>query len=233
MGTTSTLAEPTGLSSRVVGTCMIAAPVALLVGELLHPAAQHDAAAQLQVLGHNPARQYAAHRIFIVALILVVPALLGLANLLGARRAAWGQVGLGLGIAGTVAAFAGAELVTWQVGKAAEADAAAMTALLERLNTSAGFAPLLGLAFAIPVGFLVLGAGLHLARAVAPWQAVVVGGAPLVLLVAEFAYAPKAAIAVPALAFAVGLGSVGLGSVGLGSVGLGSVGLGSVGLGPR
>jgi hypothetical protein len=208
----STLSTPTGLSRTVVSVCMLAAPVALLVGEVLHPDARRDAAAQLQVLSTTATRQYAAHVTFLVALILFVPALLGLAQLLADKRAAWGRAGLGLGIAGTVglAAFAGAELVTWQIGKAAGSDSAAMTALLERLNTSPGYAPLLVVSFAFPIGFAVLAAGLYLAKAVAPWQALLLGAAPLATLIAEFAYAPKPAIIMPAIAFVVGLVSVGL-----------------------
>lgn len=201
-----------GINRTVVGTCMLAAPVVLLVGELMHPDAQRDAAAQLQVLSTNADRQYAAHLTFLIALILFVPALHGLGQLLPNRRAAWSRVGLGLGVAGTVglAAFAGAELVTWQIGNAATGDAAAMTTLLERLNRSPGFAPLLILSVGFPIGFAVLGAGLYLSRAVASWQAVLIGAAPLVTLIAEFAYAPKPAIALPAAAFVAGLGSVGV-----------------------
>lgn len=121
-----------------------------LSGELLHPQVKSDAAAQLEVLRANADEQYASHMLFVFSLLLIVPAVLGLAHMLSAHRPGWGHVGAGLGLLGALvlAAFAGAELFAWQVGTAPETDATAMTALLDRVNESAGIAPLFGLAFA-------------------------------------------------------------------------------------
>jgi hypothetical protein len=191
---------------------MLAAPAILLAGELVHPRMKQDSAAQLQVLSEQADRQYVAHLLFLVSLVLFVPVLIGLVDRLGDERAAWGHVGAGLGLLGTIvlAAFAGAELVTWQVGKAPAADAAAMTALLDRANESAGILPLFALAAAFPLAFSVLAVGLYLARRAAAWEALLLGVAPIALLVAEFGGAPRIAVGIPAAAFLVGLGSMGL-----------------------
>jgi hypothetical protein len=69
---------------------------------------------------------------------------------------------------------------------------------------------MLMVSFAFLTGYAVLAAGLYLARAVAPWQGLLLGTAPARNPHRRFAYAPKPAIVVPAIAFVVGLGSVGL-----------------------
>jgi hypothetical protein len=50
----------------VAGFCLIAAPAVLLVGALLHPTSNDDAAAHLAVVVDNPDRYYAAHAIILV-----------------------------------------------------------------------------------------------------------------------------------------------------------------------
>jgi hypothetical protein len=191
---------------------MLAAPAILLAGELVHPRMKQAAAAQLQVLSEQADRQYVAHMLFLVSLVLFVPVLIGLVDRLGDERAAWGLVGAGLGFLGTIvlAAFAGAELVTWQVGKAPAADTAAMTALLDRTNESAGILPLFALAAAFPLAFAVLALGLYLAHRATWWEAVLVGVAPASLLVAEFGGAPRIVVGISSAAFLVGLGCLGL-----------------------
>lgn len=205
------ISDPRGFRKTVAGFCMIAAPAFLALGELIHPPLEMEAAAQLEVLRDNPDRQYAAHMLFVVSLILAIPALLGLMHLLKNRRPAWGHVGAGLAIVGSIglAVFVGIEFVTWQVGKAAGGDSAAMTALLDRLNESAGLLPLVLLALMFPLGLLVLGVGLWQARAAARWEAVLIGIAPVITLVSEFSGGPRLITVGGAVLFLVGLGSVG------------------------
>lgn len=205
------ISDPRGFRKTVAGICMIGAPAFLAVGELIHPRLETEAAAQLEVLRENADRQYAAHMLFLVSLILVIPALLGLMHMLKARRPALGHVGTGLAIVGSIvlAVFVGTEFVTWQVGKAAADDTAAMTALLDRLNESAGVLPLVLLAITFPLGLLVLGIGLWQARTSARWEAVLVGVAPVVTLVSEFSGGPRVVTVGGAVLFLLGLGSIG------------------------
>lgn len=200
-----------GFPKRLAGLCLLVAPALLLVGELLHPRMQTNASDQYHVLQDLAGRQYASHLIFVISVITFVPALLGLMHLTS-RRPIASQVGLTLGVIGTgaLAAFAGAELVTWQAAVAPEADAPAMIALLERVSTSPGFLPLFVGSAAFPLAFVVSAFALRRTGEISLWEAILMGVAPLVLLMAEFSGAPTVAVAVPSVAFLVVLWSIGL-----------------------
>jgi hypothetical protein len=62
----------------VAGFCLIAAPVVLLVGALVHPTSKDDAAAHIAIVSDNADRYYAAHAILLAGLALFLPAVLGL-----------------------------------------------------------------------------------------------------------------------------------------------------------
>ena len=62
----------------VAGFCLIAAPVVLLVGALVHPRSKDDAAAPIAIVSDNADRYYAAHAILLAGLALFLPAVLGL-----------------------------------------------------------------------------------------------------------------------------------------------------------
>jgi hypothetical protein len=61
----------------VAGFCLIVAPVALLVGAIVQPQGEEDAAAHISMVGEDPARYYAARAILLVGLALFLPAILG------------------------------------------------------------------------------------------------------------------------------------------------------------
>jgi hypothetical protein len=67
----------------VAGFCLIAAPVVLLVGALVHPTTD-DAAAHIAIVSDNADRSYAAHAILLAGLALLLPAVQGL-NTVGRR----------------------------------------------------------------------------------------------------------------------------------------------------
>jgi hypothetical protein len=191
---------------------MIAAPAVIVVTELIHPKEDRDGATWLAELSANTGRQYWAHLLAIFALALAIPAILGVMHMLKARRPAMGHVGAGMALFGVVslAAIVGMELAVWQAARAPETDTAAMAALLDRINESAGFLILFLFALALPLGFFVLGLGLYLARAAAAWEAALVAIPLAVGVGAQIAYAPRIIPLAAAILFLVGSGSIGL-----------------------
>jgi hypothetical protein len=169
----------------VAGICMIAAPLLLFVGVVVHPERKREAGDQLAVIAANMDAWFAAHLIVAVALVFAVPAVLGLMHMLREREVALGHIGGGLALLGLLATTGVVAIdgfVGWQ---AAAAPSAEMTALFERLTETAGvLIPFFVMSLAFAVGMAVLAAGLYRARAVQPWTA--------------------ALLAVGAVAFAVG-----------------------------
>jgi hypothetical protein len=114
------------------------APLVLLAGELLHPPFQRDPARLLAVAAANPDRWYLAHLLSLIGFALLVPAILGLIQLVGQRRAALADLGGTLALLGVLAASGLLSIDgfgVWQMAQPA-ADRAEMAALLDRILTS-------------------------------------------------------------------------------------------------
>ena len=130
---------------------------------------------------------YAAHLILAIALVLAVPAVLGLMHMLREREVAYGHLGGGLAMVGLLATHGIVAIegfVGWQAGAASGTDAAAMTALFERVTETTGVVlPFFVMSFAFTVGMLFLAAGLYRARAVQSWTAAMLGIGPVVFAV--------------------------------------------------
>jgi hypothetical protein len=171
----------------VAGVCMIAAPLLLLAGLVVHPEMKTDTGAQLAVIANNLDAWFVAHLLVLISLALAVPAVLGLMHMLREREVAYGHVGGGLGLVGLLAITGIVAIdgfVGWQAG-AAGAGNAEMTALFERLNDTAGvYIPFLIVPFAFTLGMLVLATGLYRARAVQSWMAICLAVGALLLAVA-------------------------------------------------
>jgi hypothetical protein len=194
----------------VAGVCMIAAPLLLLVVTVIHPEMDSDEGVLLANVADALDRWYAAHLIAFVAIVLAVPAVLGLMHMLREREVAMGHVGGGLALVGLLA-FSGVVAIEFAVWRMAEAgDRAAMVALLEDIGDSAGIAlpvflvAILGFA----LGMVALALGLYRARAVQSWMAVCLALGAVVLMVEQFAITNWLGI-VGAAIFFVGLGSIG------------------------
>jgi hypothetical protein len=192
----------------VAGTCMMLAPLLFLVGVIVLPELKTDEAAQLAVVRDDTDAFFVAQVFMLASLVLFVPALLGLMHMLREREAAFGHIGGGLALLGTLSAVGGTAIgfVVWQM---ASGNPDQMTALLTRLNETAGvWIPFLVLNFGISLGLIVLAYGLLRARAVAPWMAAVVaiGGVCSVL---SFPIAANWLAIVGAAFLFVGFGSIG------------------------
>ena len=193
----------------LAGACMVVAPLVLLAATVIHPASDMDEAAQVATIADNLDAWYVAHLLALVAIVLTVPAVLGLMHMLRERQVALGHVGGGLAMVGLLAytGIVGIELAMWQMaggGNTAEA-----VALLERLNETAGILIPFGVvSFGFALGMACLAVGLYRARAVQSWMAISVAVGSI-----AFGFAVAAAmnwLAIVAAAFlVVGLGAIG------------------------
>src|SRR5919106_1264918 len=202
--------DPHHFRKTVAGMCMIAAPLLLLVGMVIHPERKTDEAEQLAIVNANLDEWFVSHLFVLAAFVLAVPAVLGLMHMLREREVAWGHIGGGLAVLGLLALVGLVTidgLVLWQMASAGEA--AVMTALYESFTDTAGlFIPLFLLSFAFAAGTVVLAMGLVRARAVQAWMAAFVAIGVICLAIANPAAVGWLAIVGAAFLF-VGLGSVG------------------------
>ena len=193
----------------VTGFCMIAAPLAMLVGELMHPEDESEAADQLGVVAGDLDRWYSSHLVLFLAFLVLIPALLGLAHLLHRARPMHAFVGGGMTIIGLVAVggIIGAEgFGGYLVSESADAESA--TAVWEGLIDSSRMMPLYMTSLLFNIGVLVMGYALLRSRVVASWSAMAVMlGA--VLMGIGFPAGLRPVILVGMAAFLVGMASIG------------------------
>ena len=205
-----TFSDPHHFRKTMAGMCMIAAPLVLLVGMVIHPERKTDEAEQLAIVSANLDEWFLSHLLVLAALVLAVPAVLGLMHMLREREVAWGHLGGGvamLGLMALTALVAIDGLVLWQM--AASGETAVMTALFESFTDTAGIAiPVYLLSFAFAIGLIVLAFGLMRARAVQAWMALFVAIGAVCLAIGGAAASDLLAIVGSAFLL-VGLGSVG------------------------
>ena len=193
----------------VAGACMVVAPVVLLVAMVVHPASDMDEAAQVATIADNLDAWYLAHLLALIAIVLTVPAVLGLMHMLRERQVSLGHVGGGLAMLGLLAytGIVGMELAMWQM--AAGGSTAEAVALLERLNETTGIVvPFLFVSFGFAIGLACLAVGLYRARAVQSWMAIS-AGAGAILFGLGVATAMNWMTVVAAAFMVVGLGAIG------------------------
>ena len=193
----------------VTGVCMIAAPLAMLVGGIIHPEDESEAADQLGVVAGALDRWYSSHLIVFLAFLVLVPALLGLAHLLHRARPMHAFVGGGLAVVGLVAVggIVGAEgFGGYLVSESA--DAASATAVWEGLIDSSRMMPLYVTSLLFNVGVLVMGYALLKSRVVAAWSATAVMLGALLMGVG-FPTGTRLAILAGMVAFLAGMASIG------------------------
>jgi hypothetical protein len=203
------LADAHHFRKMVAGCCMVLAPLVLLGAEIVHPEEKTDGSDQLAVVANNLDQWYVAHLLAALAIVLMVPAVLGLMHMLREREVAYGHVGGGLAILGllAVAAIVGMEIVMWQMGTVGANPQ--MSALADRLTDTTGIiVPFFVVAFGFMLGLICLAIGLYRAKVVQSWMS-------LFLIVAavgfgvEFSAASNVFGIVAAAFLLVGLGSIG------------------------
>src|ERR687895_2420771 len=194
----------------LAGACMVVAPIVLLVAMVIHPASDMDEAAQVATVADNLDAWYVAHLLALVAIVLTVPAVLGLMHMLRERGVSLGHVGGGLAMLGLLAyvgVVAIEGFVGWQMGETG--DRGAMVALLTSMYDSAGILiPFFVMSLAFAVGMVCLAVGLYRARAVQSWMAICLAAGAVLLAISGPTAAAWLAI-VAAAVLVVGFGSIG------------------------
>jgi hypothetical protein len=160
----------------VAGLCLIAAPLAGLIGGLIFPPLPNDTAGTLAGISEHSGRFLMANFLFLVAFALMVPAVLGIMHLLRNRAVALGHIGGALVLLGNFfhAAVIGFALVQLPIAESG-GDRAQIVALTEGTYASTAFLLLLAMLL-IPsvLGSLILAVAVWRARVAPLWVAVVI-----------------------------------------------------------
>jgi hypothetical protein len=204
------LSNPNQFEKALAGACLVLAPLFLVASAAFSPAIKSDEGAQLAVIAQHPDRFYLSGALGLVSAVLLVPALLGLTQMLRERAPGWGYFGVGLMMLGNLLSVGDwmSNFVQWQMA-VPNADRAEMTALLTRLDETAGSAlPLQISGFAFLVGTAAVAIGLFRSRAVPAWSALglVVG---IVLNLAGFVVGSVPLLVVGAVVLFIAMGWIG------------------------
>jgi hypothetical protein len=165
--------DPRSLPRLAIGSSLVLAPLAYLVSSIASPPLHASDAASLAEVARHPERFY-VYAIFItIGTMLLVPAFVGLMQLLRERAPWLGYVGGGLAGFGILVAVGDSmtELMFWQMG-ASGADRDQMVALAHRYDTATGASLIFTVGgVATIVGIVLVGVGLWRARVVPAWAA--------------------------------------------------------------
>src|SRR5690349_1446156 len=115
---------------RLGGVMLVAAPLVVLTGALLHPKELTDATGQLDVVAGGLNRWYLAHLLYVVGFALFLPAVMALGRRLRDDAPGLELWGTALGVVGLVASTALVALEgfgTWQLAQAGDRAGAAET----------------------------------------------------------------------------------------------------------
>ena len=169
------LRDPESLPKILIGGALILAPLVYLASTLVAPPLRATDTAQLATIVAHPDRSYLFALLTIIGSILLVPAIVGVTQLLRDRSPWLGYIGGGLAGLGVLIAIGDSFglLTTWQM---AAPDRRSRTDGRPRAPTRhhAGIALLFTIGgLAIIAGTVLLGAGLFRSRAVPRWAAVV------------------------------------------------------------
>ena len=198
------------LRKMVAGACMLLAPLVMLIAAVVSPELETKAGAQLTTAADDLDRFYISNLLGMIALILLVPAVLGLMHMVRERRAGYGALGGGLTVLGTLASLVGCGVgfAIWQMADDG-VQAADVSALHGLMNTAGAVIPVYALGLVMAIGAAILGAGLYLSRVVDWWMALFFAGGIVCINVA-FLAGTLALLIVGAALTLVGLGSMGL-----------------------
>ena len=174
---------PPDYRTLIAATSLIAGPLLMAIGDLLHPEERMAAHEQIAILVGHAARWYTAHLLLFVGIILFIPGLLALSAIAGARKPAAGYASRILVLMGT-AALASIFMGEMLVGRFVMdgADPAAATALLESMFSGPMVAAVGPAMLAFFAGTVVFAIALFQAGGRAAWAAsIILVGVLLVL----------------------------------------------------
>jgi len=193
----------------VAGVCMVVGPLFALASFVVSPALHTNVAAQLGSFAAHPNRTLISGLFSLAAVALVIVATLGLMHMLRERMVGYGNAGGAMALLGLLLVMAsfGAGLLMWAMVKDG-VQASDVTAVHKFTHAGATMIPLYILPWLSAVGYVVLAAGLYMAKAVDWWMAAMIAVGMVVLNLSG----PTASIAlgiVGSAIFLVGLGSIG------------------------
>jgi hypothetical protein len=194
----------------IAGLSMLLAPLLLLVGFSIHPPEPHNGAQLLGVIANSSARWNAAHIMFAIAMVLSIPATLGLMDLLERTGGAgFSFIGGSLVVIGVIflTLLVGVELAMSAIAGIPLEEHAGAEPAMKALIDFEGPLPVVFVGLGLNLGLFVLGVGLLSRRAVPRWTGVAIEIAALVLVGGLFS---NPVGAVGAAVLLVGLGAIGL-----------------------
>jgi hypothetical protein len=203
------LPDPKSLPKIAIASSLVLAPIAYLVSTLVAPPLFSDEAAQLAAMSHAPDRAYLFGLFTIVGTILLVPAFVGVMQVLRERSPWLGYVGGGLVELGVLIGIGDSflVLVDWQMAKQA-GNPTQMAAFFRSLNNSAGIDTLFTVGgLGIMAGSVLLGIGLLRGRVV-PWWAAVALPVGAIVNIVGFSMNSLAVLDVSAVVLLVALAPV-------------------------
>lgn len=191
----------------MAGLCMIGAPVLFLLGSILTPGFDSDAAVQARLISTDESAFFNAVVLTLFGWGLFLVAVMAMMHMLREKGARDGHVGGTLALIGGVCAVAqtGFLLGVHQVARTDETGATAMLNGFGGLGEALLFVAPLGVA----LGGVVLAWALYRHHFVAPWMAAAIGASAICFLVGSVTFTQELFIAASALLLA-GLGALGL-----------------------
>lgn len=159
----------------LAGISLIAAPILVLVSELVSPAISEDGEESLALIAADRVQFRLWVWLGLLAAILLIPAILGLTHLLRERSLLLGRIGSGLAIVGAVG-YAAHQALFMPLAALVEGDRQEMAALYERQSESGEFGILIFFVFLLPLflGLLLLGIALYRANVAPAWPALAI-----------------------------------------------------------
>jgi hypothetical protein len=203
--------NPTTFRRTVRGASMIAAPLLLVIAEILHAHLEEEPSAYLSAIAESTGRWYAAHVLVLVSLMLALPAFLGIRHLVDSRRPVLASLGSIAFVPGVIAlaALVGMELVAWQMAQPG-VDRAQMITLWKNTSQSAGIVPMIFVALLFSLAWLLAGIGLYITQLCPRWAAALIALMQLVGFVSELSGGPKWVAVAAQVGFAIGLIPIGV-----------------------
>lgn len=170
---------------RTIALAMVGSAVTLLVSEAMDPVGDGTANNLLAAADTQPTLMVASSLLLLLSAVLLIPAIVGIVQLMPRRGAGIGHLGA---VLLTLGAFGHAMAATFFLVVAAMASGPLATAdtmaLVEHLNTSATLIPAFAFIIAFGFGALLAFIGLYRAGAVPSWVLGTVIGAILLELAA-------------------------------------------------
>jgi hypothetical protein len=185
---------------------VLGAPAVLLVAAVLHPPHGASAESWLAASSTGGVRFYLAHLLFLVGVVLLVPAARGMAAALPAERARRGALAATLTVWGAlgVANLVGMDFLVWRMANGG-ADRSQMLVVLQDIATNpAVMGPAFALVGMLGLGWALLATELRRAGVIATVPAALIAGGPLLY----FALPVKPLSVVGAVLLLAGMGSV-------------------------